>query len=62
LREAALALMRLKTEQWQLELVWGEVLRERILARLKQGERAVSMPGEEAADSQVSSFTRSDEA
>lgn len=50
LQEAAFALMRTKTEQWQLELAWGEVLRERILSRLKQGERAVSMPDEELPD------------
>jgi len=62
LREAAFALMRLKTEQWQLELVWGEVLRERILSRLKQGEGTVSMPDEAAPDAQVSRFTGSDEA
>ncbi len=36
LREGAMALMRLKTEQWQLELAWGQALRERILSRLKQ--------------------------
>ncbi len=54
--------MRTKTEHWQLELAWGEVLRERILSRLKQGERAVSMPDEELPDAQLSHFTRSDEA
>ena len=62
LREGAFALMRLKTEQWQLELVWGEALRERILARLKQHEGTVSMPDEEVPDAQLSRFTRSDEA
>ena len=40
LREAAFALMRLKTEQWQLELAWGQALRERILSRLKLREEA----------------------
>src|SRR5215469_6438819 len=35
LREGAFALMRLKTEQWQLELAWGQALRKRILSRLK---------------------------
>ncbi len=36
LREAALALMQLKTEQWKLELAWGESLREHVLSRLKR--------------------------
>jgi DNA-binding PadR family transcriptional regulator len=42
LQEAAQALMRLKIEQWQLELAWGRALREQILSRLKQGEGAAS--------------------
>jgi DNA-binding PadR family transcriptional regulator len=42
LREAALALMQIKTRQWQLELEWGQALRERILFRLKQ--EALSPP------------------
>jgi len=46
-REAAFALMRLKTEQWQLELAWGQALRERILSRLKPLEEARDMSGEE---------------
>src|SRR6266566_7045071 len=41
LREAAFALMRLKTDQWQLELVWGEALRQCLLSRLKQQEKIV---------------------
>jgi hypothetical protein len=48
LREAAFALMRLKTEQWRLELAWGQALRERILFRLKRREEVTEMPGEEA--------------
>lgn len=36
LRDAALAFMHLKTAQWQLELAWGESLRDHILSRLKQ--------------------------
>jgi DNA-binding PadR family transcriptional regulator len=48
LREGAMALMRLKAEQWQLELAWGQALRERILSRLKQREEVTEMPGEEA--------------
>jgi DNA-binding PadR family transcriptional regulator len=47
LREAAFALMRLKTEQWQLELAWGQALRERILSRLKRREEVTETPGEE---------------
>ncbi len=41
LREAAFALMRLKTEQWQLELTWGQSLREQIISQLKQQEKIV---------------------
>ncbi len=48
LREGAMALMRLKTEQWQLELAWGQTLRERILSRLKRREEVTEMPREEA--------------
>jgi len=51
LQEGAMALMRLKTEQWQLELTWGQALRERILSRLKQHREIVSMTGGEAPDS-----------
>ncbi len=51
LQEGAMALMRLKTEQWQLELAWGQALRERILSRLKQHRETVSMTGGEAPDS-----------
>lgn len=39
LREAAFALMKLKTDQWQLELAWGEKLRKRILAQLLSQEK-----------------------
>jgi DNA-binding PadR family transcriptional regulator len=45
LRQAALALMQLKTEQWQLELAWGQVLREQILFRLKHGEKEEDRDG-----------------
>lgn len=51
LREAAFVLMRLKTGQWQLELAWGQSLREQIISRLKQHEEAESMPGRGAPDS-----------
>jgi len=50
-RAEAFALMRLKTEQWQLELAWGQALRERILSRLKQHGDTVSRTGGEAPDS-----------
>jgi DNA-binding PadR family transcriptional regulator len=46
LREAAFALMRLKAEQWQIELAWGEALREQILSRLKQGELSIDTRSE----------------
>jgi len=49
-REAAFALMRLKTEQWQLELAWGEALRERILLHFKQQGEALAAPGEESSN------------
>lgn len=48
LREEAMALMRLKTEQWQLELAWGQALRERILSRLKRREEVTEIPREES--------------
>ena len=51
LREGAMALMRLKTEQWQLELTWGQALRERILSRLKRHRETVSVTRGEASDS-----------
>lgn len=38
LREAAQALIQLKTREWQLELTWGQSLCERIIARLKRQE------------------------
>jgi len=41
LRKAAFAFMRLKIEQWQLELAWGEALRDEIVARLKQHETRI---------------------
>jgi hypothetical protein len=40
--EQALAYMRLKTEQWRLELAWALSLREQVIARLKQPEGAAS--------------------
>lgn len=46
-RAEAFALMRLKTEQWRLELAWGQALRERILSRLKQREEVTETPGKE---------------
>ena len=46
LREAVFALMRLKAEQWQIELAWGEALREQILSRLKQGELSIDIRSE----------------
>jgi DNA-binding PadR family transcriptional regulator len=46
LREAVFALMRLKAEQWQIELAWGEALREQILSRLKQGELSIDIKSE----------------
>ncbi len=39
LREAAFTYMRLKIEQWQLELAWAETLRDQIVAQLKQGNQ-----------------------
>jgi DNA-binding PadR family transcriptional regulator len=38
--ERALAYMRLKAEQWQLEVAWALSLREQVMARLKQPEGA----------------------
>src|SRR5437764_14406758 len=38
LREAARALIQLKTRGWQLELAWGQSLHDRIIARLKRQE------------------------
>ena len=37
-REATAALIRLKIDQWQLELAWAQSLREQIIVRLKQSE------------------------
>lgn len=47
LREGAFTLMRLKTEQWQLELAWGQSLCERVVSRLKQyqGDTSIAMEG-----------------
>jgi DNA-binding PadR family transcriptional regulator len=50
LREAAFALMRLKQEQWQLELAWGEALRAQTLLRFKQRGEALTVPGEESSN------------
>jgi DNA-binding PadR family transcriptional regulator len=52
LREATLAFIRLKTEQWQLELAWAESLRARILSRLKQHEGTAPASVEGAPASQ----------
>jgi DNA-binding PadR family transcriptional regulator len=50
LRQGAFALMKLKTEQWQLEVSWAESLREQILSNLKQHEKATSTIGERVLD------------
>src|SRR6266581_8767686 len=50
LREAAFALMQLKTEQWQLELAWGQALRAQTLLRFKQRGEALAAPGEESSN------------
>lgn len=42
LREAALDYMRLKIEHWQIELAWGQALRERIIARLRHPDESRS--------------------
>ncbi len=42
--EAAQEFMRLKVEQWQIELAWVQSLQERILSRLKLRAGAASMP------------------
>ena len=39
---------RLKTEQWQLELAWGQTVRERIFSRFKPSEEVTEIPREEA--------------
>jgi len=41
-REVALALIRLKIEQWQIELAWVQSLRAQTLSRLKQPGEAIS--------------------
>ncbi len=46
-REAVVSLIRLKIEQWQLELNWAQFLRERILLRLKQHEEGVAVSEED---------------
>jgi len=51
LRETAFALMQLKIEQWRLELVWGETLREQILSRLRQNKVVHILPEDSAAKS-----------
>ena len=57
LREAASALIQLKQKQWQLELAWGQALREHLLARLKHHEKeeyrdgSLSNPAQSATDS-----------
>jgi DNA-binding PadR family transcriptional regulator len=50
LREGAMALMRLKTEQWQLELAWGQALRAQTLLRFQQRGEALAAPGEESSN------------
>ena len=47
LREAALDYMRLKIERWQLELAWGQTLRERIVSRLKQDKGTTALSSEQ---------------
>ncbi len=49
-REAALALIGLKTEQWQLELAWGEAIRAQVLSRLKRNGETASHPETETPD------------
>jgi hypothetical protein len=39
-REAASTLIRLKSDQWELELAWALSLREEVITRLKQREGA----------------------
>ena len=41
-RERALALIRLKIEEWRLELAWVQSLRAQTLSRLKQSGEAIS--------------------
>jgi DNA-binding PadR family transcriptional regulator len=50
LREAALALIRLKIEQWRLELAWAQALHTRIVSHLKQSGEIISQPREAAPD------------
>ena len=49
-RAEAFALMRLKTEQWQLELAWGQALRAQTLLRFKQRGETLTEPGEESSN------------
>jgi hypothetical protein len=41
-RERALSLIRLKIEEWRLELAWVQSLRAQTLSRLKQPGEAIS--------------------
>ena len=50
LREAARALIRLKIEQWQLELAWAQSLRAQILLRFKQHGKELAASGEESSN------------
>jgi DNA-binding PadR family transcriptional regulator len=50
LRQTALALIQLKTGQWQLELDWAQSLRTQVLLRFQQQREAVSISKEEAPD------------
>jgi len=50
LRKAAMALIQLKIEQWQLELAWGQSLHTQTLLRFKQHGEALAAPGEESSN------------
>ena len=52
LREASMALIQLKTEQWQLELAWAQSLREQIIARLKQQDGTTATTAQTPSQSQ----------
>jgi len=50
LRIAAMALIQLKIEQWQLELAWVQSLHTQTLLRFKQHGEARAAPGEESSN------------
>ena len=50
LRKAAMALIQLKIEQWQLELAWVQSLHTQTLLRFKQHGEARAAPGEESSN------------